>query len=551
MTALLLAAMLFPLALVMLQGWRAGAWAVERLAPWAPLPALVLAVTAPAGTVVEAPWFLLGSRFGLDETGRVFLLLTALVWLLAGWFARGYMAGDAARARFRGFFLVTQAGNLGLCLSLDAGTFYLSFALMTFAAYGLVVHSGSAEARRAGAVYLVMAVLGEGALLAGILLMTQPGVATWDFATLATGPVGGMAASLVIVGFGIKAGLPLLHLWLPLAHPVAPVPASAVLSGVMLKAGVLGWLRFLSVGAEAMPAVGTVLMVAGLAGMFFGVVAGLAQRDPKVLLAYSSISQMGFLALGVGAGLAVPGVWPLLWPAVALYALHHALAKSALFLGVGAVDRHGANRVTLALLALPALALAGAPLTSGMLAKLALKGGIVDLPEPWPWVLTMLLPVAAIGTALLMLRLFVLLGSRKPSGGPARGLLLPWTLLVAAGAVLPWWQAGITDKALEPGGLVAALWPVAVALLVAWAASRWRGAWPAIPPGDLVVWPERAISRWRARRPRVRSGVGERGLPRLNPRFLRHAEHGLGQWGVASALWLVLLIVGVVGVLLR
>ncbi len=549
MTALLLAAMLFPLLLALAQGWRAGAWAVERLAPWAPLPALVLGITAPAGTMVEAPWLLLGSRFGVDDTGRAFLLLTALVWLLAGWFARGYMAGDGARARFRGFFLVTQAGNLGLCLSLDAGTFYLTFALMTFAAYGLVVHSGSPEARRAGAVYLVMAVLGEGALLAGILLMTQPGVAAWDFATLATGPVGGMAASLVIVGFGIKAGLPLLHLWLPLAHPVAPVPASAVLSGVMLKAGVLGWLRFLPLGAEALPAAGTVLMVAGLAGMFFGVVAGLAQRDAKVLLAYSSVSQMGFLALGVGAGLVMPAAWPLLWPAVALYALHHALAKSALFLGVGAVDRQGANRVTLALLALPALALAGAPLTSGMLAKLVLKAGVVELSGPWPLALGVLLPLAAIGTALLMLRLFALLAHREASGGPTRGLLLPWGLLVIAGLGLPWWEAEITDKLLKPAALLDAVWPVLVAILIAAAAHRWLRGWPAIPPGDLVVLPERAVAWWRDREWQRRVRGGDRLSWRLEGDPLRRVEGRLTRWGLASALWLVLLVAGIAGLL--
>jgi len=548
-TALLLAAMLVPLALALVQGWRAGAWAVERLAPWAPLPALVLALVAPAGTIFEAPWLLLGSRFGVDDTGRVFLLLTALMWLLAGWFARGYMAGDAARTRFRGFFLVTQAGNLALCLSLDAGSFYLAFAIMTFAAYGLIVHSGSGEARRAGAVYLVMAVLGEGALLAGILLLTQLGATTWDFATLATGQIGGVAAALLIAGFGIKVGLPLLHLWLPLAHPVAPVPASAVLSGVMLKAGVLGWLRFLPLGVEALPAAGSVLMIAGLVGMFFGVVAGLAQRDPKVLLAYSSISQMGFLALGVGAGLVLPAAWPLLWPAVALYALHHALAKSALFLGVGAVDRHGANRATLALLALPALALAGAPLTSGMLAKLALKGGVVDLPAPWPVVVDSLLPVAAIGTALLMLRLFALLAHRQPSGGSVTGLLFPWGLLVAAGAVLPWWQATISDKVLKPAVLGDAAWPVLVAMLVAAAARRWRGRWPAIPPGDLVVFPERAVAWWRARGPR--GGALRIGWPRGRGQAenLRGVERKLARWGTASALWLVLLVAGIINLL--
>jgi len=538
MTGLLLLAVLAPLLLAMAPGWRPAA----RLAPWAPLPALLLAVAAPAGTVLELPWLLLGTRLGLDETGRVFLMLTALVWLLAGWFARGYLADDARQARFRGFFLATQAGNIGLCLSLDAGSFYLGFSLMTFAAYGLVVHSGSAEARRAGAVYLVMAVLGEAALLAGILLAVQAGDGGWSFEVFSQGEVGGPAAALLLLGFGVKVGLPLLHMWLPLAHPVAPVPASAVLSGVMLKAGVLGWLRFLPLGVQALPEAGAALMLAGLAGMFFGVLAGLAQRDPKVLLAYSSISQMGFLALGVGAGLLVPGAWPMLWPAVALYALHHALAKSALFLGVGLVARQGASAWVLAGLALPALALAGAPLTSGMLAKLELKAGLAALSPAWGGALTVLLPLAAMGTALLMLRLFVLLAGRQADGGAKAGLLLPWVLLLLAVAGLPWWQGGVPGKVLTPGTLFDGTWPLLAALALWGLARTCCARWPVVPPGDLVVWLERWLvglrdsSRsWRLSVPALRpgSGAGSGGL--------RRWERWLGVWPLASTLWLVLL----------
>jgi hydrogenase-4 component B len=280
---------------------------------------LLLAALATPDWEVDLPGVLVGVRLGLDATGRLFLFFTALVWLLAGWFAHGWLREDAGKHRFWAFFLATQAGNLGVCLALDAVSFYGFFALMSFAAYGLVVHQGSDDALRAGRVYLAMAVLGETLLVAGLLLAAGS-AGTHHFADLAAAPMSNAAAALLIAGFGVKLGLPLLHMWLPLAHPVAPVPASAVLSGVMLKAGLLGWLRCLPLGTHALPEAGMTLMLAGLIAMFLGVAAGLMQRNLKVLLAYSSVSQVGYLSLGVGAGLLSPTAWPLLVPALGFYA---------------------------------------------------------------------------------------------------------------------------------------------------------------------------------------------------------------------------------------
>ena len=173
MGALIASVLLFPLVLAVAMTASTSRPMAARLAALAPLPALLLALGAPTGLALDLPWLLLGSHFELDQTGRLFLGFTALVWLLAGWYARGYLRHDPRRHVFQGFFLATQTGNLGLCLAGDAASFYLLFALMTFAAYGLVIHSGSLEARRAGRVYIVMAVLGEAALVAGMLLATQ------------------------------------------------------------------------------------------------------------------------------------------------------------------------------------------------------------------------------------------------------------------------------------------------------------------------------------------------------------------------------------------
>ncbi|MDZ7595636.1 MAG: proton-conducting transporter membrane subunit, partial [Thiobacillus sp.] len=449
-----------------------------RLAPWAPLPALILALAAPTPYELDLPWLLLGTRLGLDETGRVFLLFTALIWLAAGWFARAWLADDARRHVFAGFFLLAQAGN-GVCLALDPAAFYWFFALMSFAAYGLIVHDRSAAARRAGRVYLVLALAGEMLILSGLLLIV-------DATHLPA------AVACLILGFGVKTGLPLLHVSLPLAYAATPIPGAAVLAGAMINAGLLGWLRFLPLGEAALPGAGSTLMLAGLLAIFYGVAVGLTQRQPGALLAYSSISQMGYFSLAVGAGLLAPDLWPLLLPAVVLYALHHALAKGALFLGVGVAERCGASRRVLLGLALPALALAGAPLTSGMLVKGGLKAGLANLPTPWAELLAALLPLAALGTALLMVRLLWLVGRDAPAQRTftaVPGLLLPWLALLLALAGLAWvlapqpWVA----QALRPGALLDAAWPPLAAVALGAIALRLRWRAPTLPPGDVLV----------------------------------------------------------------
>ncbi len=517
------AVMLVPAALALAARGRIGA----ALMPWAPVPALALALSLPVGTTLELPWLLLGSVYALDASGRSFLIFTALVWLLAGWFARAWLRGDAAAGRFRTFFLATQAGNLGLCLAQDAASFYLLFALMTFAAYGLIVHAGDDAARRAGRVYLVMALFGEVAILIGLLLAAS----------------GNAAAGIwpLLIGFGVKVGLPLLHVWLPLAHPVAPVPASAVLSGVMLKAGLLGWLRFLPLGETASSEAGMVLVVAGLAAMLLAVGVGLTQRQPKVVLAYSSVSQMGFMTLGVGAGLLAPASWPMLLAAVCLYASHHALAKSALFLGVGLIRRHGARPAYLAGLALPALALAGAPLTSGFLAKAELKTALAGLDAPLVPSLVGMLPgllaLAALGSTLLMARLFWLLSRPRPAVAAAdASLWLPW-----AAALLAVLIAGLAPlvSAVGPGSAWAtALWPFPAAAALAWLAVRrgWRA--PELPAGDvLALVPDRPPTRVR----------WMWSPPRLAPPSLSvwpRGERALRAGATTGLLWLCLLAAG-------
>lgn len=472
------------------------------IAPWAALPALALALIAVPGQAVEIPWLLLGMRLGMDATAKVFLLFTALLWTCAGVYAKAYLEEDAALHRFFAFFLITMSGNLGLIIAQDIASFYFFFALMSFAAYGLVVHDGTSVAMDAGKIYLSLVVLGEVLLISALLLMA--GTAGWWALQEVPASVAGaerrdLIIGLTLAGFGVKVGALPLHVWLPLAHPVAPTPASAVLSGTMIKAGLLGWLRFLPLGEAVFPTWGILCLVAGLGAAFYGVGVGLTQRDPKTVLAYSSISQMGFITLAVGGGFLVPEAWPAALAAVLLYALHHALAKGALFLGVGVARGASGERwpytLILAGLLLPALALAGAPLTSGALAKVALKRVTGPFPAPWPAWLDWFLPLAAVGTSLLMGRFLLLMwsSSKAEHAHLKPRLWLPWAALLLGVATIPWVLIP-DDLAGLPGEIATfdAIWPIIIGALLIYGLWRWGEKVAVkmglqIPAGDLLV----------------------------------------------------------------
>ena len=237
----------------------------EKLAPLAALPAFLLAVFARPDTVVEVP-LLLGTRFGLTETTQLFLLFSAGLWLLAGLYARAYLEEDPASGRFFGFFLATMSGNLGLVVARDVVGFYLFFILMSFAAYGMIVHDGAPRAFRAGRMYLIFVVIGETFLLpAMILVSTVAGTYRLEEvpAAVAESPLRGLILFLILAGFGTKVGVLLLHFSLPLAYPASPPPAGAALGGPMIKAGLLGWLIFLPGGEAGTTFWGTVIVVFG------------------------------------------------------------------------------------------------------------------------------------------------------------------------------------------------------------------------------------------------------------------------------------------------
>lgn len=520
-----------PILLACLLPWLAARPRLAGNLGWlAAVPAAVVAWGGLALTDTEFSFLFLGSVLGLDPLARVFLALTATLWALAGWFAAGALKGDPRRRRFQTFFLLSMAGNFGLVAAADLITFYGFFVLMTFAAYGLVIHRDSPRARRAGRVYLIMGLVGEVLLLSAMMLAVNAADGALRFDQLAPA----IAASdqrhwicaLAFLGFGVKAGIVPLHFWLPLAHPVAPPAASAVLSGAMIKAGLIGWMQLLPLGLTEFTTGATLVVLLGFTGAFGAALVGLCQTDPKTILAYSSISQMGLITVLIGLALAQPALWPAAAPAAALFALHHGLAKGALFLGAGLISgchdrtRH---RVWLALW-LPALAIAGAPLTSGATAKYALKDIARATDAFHGPLLVALLGLSSVATALLLGRfLWRLRPTANPSPSPhkantatearsqqpATAALAAFALAVVAtaGAALiapAWFALPVPAPGFGPSAWIDPLWPLALAALVFAGFIRLAPASlqrRRIPAGDLVVPVERLLRALRRRLP--------------------------------------------------
>ncbi|ETX28625.1 proton-conducting transporter membrane subunit [Roseivivax isoporae] len=479
-----------PLALLVLSAVPPLRPALAALLPLAALPALLAALADPVPMPVRLDWLLLGSGFTLTDRARAFLGFTALLWALAGWQAVRLLARDPARGRFLACFLLAMTGNLGLLVAEDVAAFYTFFAMMSLAAWGLVLHGQGPAQRFAGRVYIALAVVGEVALFAGLALGVHATGAT-EIAGMAAPAVPAQATALMAAGLLVKLGAVPLHVWLPLAHAAAPAPASAVLSGATLKAGLFGLMTVLPLGQASWPEAAATLAAMALAGLVLAPALGLAQGDPKAVLAYSSIGQMSLMALGLAAGLAAPGAWPLLGAALVLLAAHHAFAKAALFLGVPAVwatARPGLRAAVIATLALPALALAGLPGTSGWVAKDALKTALGGVDGWQAWIGAALF-VASLGTALLMLRALALLARAEAKTSVPADSAAPAAVavgLVAAGlSLLP--VAPHAAKAAAPADLL----PLAVAAALAAGAlaiarlGRVRLA--PLPPGEFLA----------------------------------------------------------------
>ncbi|MEZ5582712.1 MAG: proton-conducting transporter membrane subunit [Candidatus Competibacteraceae bacterium] len=431
---------------------------------------------------------------------------------------------------------------------------------MAFSTYGLIVHDGSPEAHQAGRLYMALAIVGEVLLLSALWLIVAGAGEITEFNLELTElvfrvvamPQRDLVVGLVLVSFAIKMGSVPLHIWLPGSYRCAPTPASAALGGIVIKVGLLGWLRFLPLGQVALPLWGEACIVVGMLSAFYGAIVGALQERPKTVVAYSSISQMGLLTALLGIALTAPGMWPLLLNLMVLFSLHHGIAKAALFLGVDIAGRNMPGSGWL--LALPALALAGAPLTSGALAKYGFKEVAPLGPGEWAQWLPVLLSLSSGVTTVLMARLLYLVWPRQRSRFPSIWLWLPWLGLLVALWVVPWWWSttrlpGLDARALETSFVLdstGVLVGFSLLAVILWGIRRITGLRWILPEGDIVQ-----LGRWLGPLPdKIGLAVSvpyPLAITKVRDwHLLISEERYLQQWAVAGMVFLLLFMLFVV-----
>ena len=386
--------------------------------------------------------------FHIDETGVLFAALTLIVLLCAGFFSFAYMKHEKKEKRYYGFYLIVFGVLNALCFAGNLITFYLFFEMLTLTSMPLVLHTGSREAIMAGLKYLFYSLCGAYMALfgiyfiwknsstlaftaGGVLHMTTGGNISSQDSLL--GAAAGenttillIAACVCLLGFGVKAGMFPMHAWLPAAHPVAPAPASAALSAVIVKAGILAVVRvvYYIFGPDFLRStwVQTAWMVLTLLTVFMGSM--LAYREPvlKKRLAYSTVSQLSYILFG----LAVMNVTAV--TGGLLHVLAHGFIKAVLFLVAGAIIcTTGRTRVeelrgigkemplTMWCYTIASLGLIGIPPTGGFISKWYLATGSLQSNTPafagagpvFRWLGPVVLLVSALLTAGYLLPLTI------------------------------------------------------------------------------------------------------------------------------------------------
>src|SRR6266567_151929 len=299
----------------------------------------VSALSLPLGL----PW--VGAHFQIDALAAFFLVVVNLGGASASLFALGYGRHEQAPGRVLPFYAAFLAGMNLVVLADDAFTFLVSWEFMSLSSWALVMaHHHDPDNRHAGYVYIVMASFGTLSLLLGFgLLAAGSGGYSFDEMRSAPTTLSGLVLILAILGAGSKAGLVPLHVWLPLAHPAAPSHVSALMSGVMTKVAVYGFIRI--VFDLLGPAVwwwGAVVLLLGGISAVLGVLYALMQHDLKRLLAYHTVENIGIIFIGLGLALAFKAhgmAWAaaLALTAGLLHVFNHSVFKSLLFFGAGAV----------------------------------------------------------------------------------------------------------------------------------------------------------------------------------------------------------------------
>ena len=367
------------------------------------------------------PW--LGAHFRLDNLSAFFMLVINFGGASASLFALGYGRHEDAPQRVLPFYPVFIAAMNLVVLSDDAFTFLVSWEFMSLTSWALVLaHHEQPENVQAGFVYLVMASFGTLCLLLAFALLAGS-EGGYDFATIEShrrsAELNGLVVVLALIGAGSKAGLVPLHVWLPLAHPAAPSHVSALMSGVMTKVAIYGFVRivFDLVGDPTWWWAMIVLALGGATAVI-GVLYAVVEQDLKRLLAYSTIENIGIIFAGLGLALAfranhLDAAAALALTASLLHVLNHSLFKSLLFFGAGAVLHATGSRdierlgglihrmpVTSLAFLVGSMAIAALPPFNGFVSEWLMFQAVLLSPSIPQWGLKLMVP--AVGALLAL-----------------------------------------------------------------------------------------------------------------------------------------------------
>ena len=411
--------------------------------------------------------------FRVDAVGKLFAVVVNAVWVLAGLYAFEYMKHEQEETRFFGFYLMVHGTLNGLVFAGGMVAYYLFYELMTLLSVPLILHNRSKEAIKGGLKYLFYSLFGAYMVLFGIFFLNRfagslnflPGGTLDPAAVAGNEKLMLVVAFSMILGFSVKAGMFPLHAWLPTAHPVAPAPASAVMSGIIVKMGVLGMIRsvYYLVGADFLRGtwVQTVWMSLALLTVFMGSMLAYREKVLKKRLAYSTVSQASYILFGLSL------LQPAAMTGALLHVVFHAVIKACLFLSAGTIiyKTHKTNvnelrgigkemTVSIWCYTFASAALIGIPPASGFISKWYLATGALDSGIAlFSWLGPVVLLVSALLTAGYLLPVTVngfLPGADYDYGSlkkkePGYTMLLPLLILAALAVVLGLLPNALTD----------------------------------------------------------------------------------------------------------
>lgn len=370
----------------------------------------------------------IGLYLKLDVFRYIFVWITSFVWFLISIYSNQYLIRYKNRNRYYAFFMLTLGSTIGIFLSENLLNLFTFFEIMSFTSYILVIHDEDKYAHEAGKSYLSMAVACGLVLLLGLFILYDY-TATLNITQLpkameGLGNIRYLVSVFFIIGFGVKAAMFPLHIWLPKAHPAAPTPASAILSGILVKAGVFGIIITVNIMMESDMTLSIIIIVLGFINMFVGGFLAMFQRNVKRILAYSSMSQIGYIFVGIGL-VGILGDHKAFAVYGTLYhIINHALFKVLLFLiagivymvlhdlSINIVRGFGKHKKRLRLLFIVGMfAITGIPGFNGFISKNLIHEALIEAMHiyhnPWLTFANVIFTISSAFTVAYLLKIFV------------------------------------------------------------------------------------------------------------------------------------------------